>query len=99
MGSLNATNPCGEQPLHPYDTCNLGSVVLPRMVRSRDGVTFEVDWEKFRETIHRAVRFWITRLISTDTLLKKSRNIACESSNRLGGHGVRRSLDSFGRSV
>ena len=57
MGSLNATNPCGEQPLHPYDTCNLGSVVLPRMVRSRDGVTFEVDWEKFRETIHRAVRF------------------------------------------
>jgi ribonucleoside-diphosphate reductase alpha chain len=57
LGPLDATNPCGEQPLHPYDTCNLGSIVLPRMVRSQDGVTVEMDWEKLRETIQRAVRF------------------------------------------
>lgn len=60
MGSLLATNPCGEQPLHPYDACNLGSIVLPRFVKfvkTNDGVTPEIDWEKLRYTVKLATRF------------------------------------------
>ncbi|MEO0099265.1 MAG: adenosylcobalamin-dependent ribonucleoside-diphosphate reductase [candidate division WOR-3 bacterium] len=52
IGMIESTNPCGEQPLLPYESCNLGSINLVKMVR--DG---EFDWEKFGETIKKAVHF------------------------------------------
>lgn len=52
IGPVESTNPCGEQPLYPYDSCNLGSINLGKMVR--DG---EVDWEKLRETVRKGVHF------------------------------------------
>jgi ribonucleoside-diphosphate reductase alpha chain len=52
LGSYEATNPCGEQPLLPYDVCNLGSVNVGAFVR--DG---ELDWEGLRETVHCATHF------------------------------------------
>jgi ribonucleoside-diphosphate reductase alpha chain len=58
MGKIEATNPCGEQPLLPYCSCNLGSINLSQMIRG-DWVEggAEIDWEKLRQTVRTAVRF------------------------------------------
>ena len=45
---------CGEQPLLPYDSCNLGSINVSKFVKNGDG---EIDWERLREVIWISVRF------------------------------------------
>ena len=54
LGDIESTNPCGEQPLLPYESCNLGSLNLARMVRyTADDV--EIDWPRMAEVITAAV--------------------------------------------
>jgi len=57
LGEYEATNPCGEQPLLPYENCCLGSINLARHVRYGGNGRPAVDWEKLRETIEWATRF------------------------------------------
>ncbi len=56
LGDIESTNPCGEQPLLPYEACNLGSVNLARMVRLTESGP-DVDWDGLADVVHRGIRF------------------------------------------
>ncbi len=65
LGDIEATNPCGEQPLHAWDSCNLGSINLGRFVlpaanasgNTEGGAGASFHWDAYREVVHTCTRF------------------------------------------
>ncbi|HZI79731.1 MAG TPA: adenosylcobalamin-dependent ribonucleoside-diphosphate reductase, partial [Vicinamibacterales bacterium] len=57
MGQVEATNPCGEQPLLPNEACNLGSLNVSKFARRSEGGEWSVDWDEMERVVRLAVRF------------------------------------------
>ncbi|MFA7300739.1 MAG: adenosylcobalamin-dependent ribonucleoside-diphosphate reductase [Candidatus Shapirobacteria bacterium] len=57
LGRIEATNPCGEQPLLPYDACNLGSINLSRFVLRQAQDKFDLNWADLGRVVHEAIEF------------------------------------------
>jgi len=52
LGPIESTNPCGEQPLYPFDACNLGSIFLGYFVKDK-----KIEWDELEKVVKMAVRF------------------------------------------
>lgn len=78
IGEIESSNPCGEQILHPNESCNLGSINLTRMLDGK-----EINWDKLRETVRRAVHF-LDNVIDVNVFPIKEIEKMTKSNRRIG---------------
>jgi ribonucleoside-diphosphate reductase alpha chain len=80
---IRATNPCGEQSLYPYESCNLGSINLVNLVKKQADGTYEFDWQRYEETIRKTTKF-LDNIIDVNNYPVEEITIASKESRRIG---------------
>ncbi len=80
---LRATNPCGEQSLYPYESCNLGSINLVNLVKRKADGEYEFDWQRYEETIRKTTRF-LDNIIDVNNYPVAEIDVASKESRRIG---------------
>jgi len=85
LGKIECTNPCGEVPLLPYESCNLGSINLSKFVEHERGKNI-INYIKLHSTIEMAVRFLDNLIEVNHYLLPETKSIV--TSNRKIGLGI-----------
>ncbi|NNL59405.1 MAG: adenosylcobalamin-dependent ribonucleoside-diphosphate reductase, partial [Nitrosopumilus sp.] len=80
---LRATNPCGEQSLYPYESCNLGSINLVNLVKRQADGSYEFDWQRYEETIRKTTRF-LDNIIDVNHYPVPEIDVASKESRRIG---------------
>ena len=80
---LRATNPCGEQSLYPYESCNLGSINLVNYVQKQADGSFEFDWQGYEEIIRKTTRF-LDNIIDVNNYPVPEISVASKESRRIG---------------
>lgn len=82
-GPLRATNPCGEQSLYPYESCNLGSINLANLVKRKADGEYEFDWLRYEEVIRKTTRY-LDNVIDVNLYPVDEINVASKESRRIG---------------
>ena len=82
-GPLRATNPCGEQSLYPYESCNLGSINLSNLVKRKADGDYEFDWQRYEETIRKTTRY-LDNIIDVNIYPVEKIDKASKESRRIG---------------
>ena len=80
---LRATNPCGEQSLYPYESCNLGSINLVNYAQKQADGSYEFDWQGYEEIIRKTTRF-LDNIIDVNHYPVSEINVASKESRRIG---------------
>lgn len=83
LGRLDATNPCGEQPLLPYESCNLSSVNLAQHLVREKG-KWEINWDDLAETVKMGVRFLDNMIEVNSYVLSDTERIVKYGNRKIG---------------
>ncbi len=83
LGRITATNPCGEQPLLPNESCNLGSIDVAKFLESDEAGMTDLNWDRLGETVRTATRM-LDNVIDANKYAVEDIETMTQSTRKLG---------------